>query len=355
MCHDFLMWGERGFVTTLLLDLTSFQTPDNISNFLNEIELANGNKIQFEPQKIRCIIEPDFGREGFGTPDAIIILENINQEKIIIIFEAKLSNYGDSSKNPSLRGTDKFNSTINGQLELNYCLALAMSEFTHESSVLEEPSWILKTRYNVERNGKLRIMKDVNIIENMVKPFAISNICSYYHIILTDEISNPLIKNVNLPELYDENDIDKWDIIKSNFGWINYIKLRKFAENYLKDGRFLDTFELNSGNLDSLKNPLDASKGVLIIYAPSINDKVLFHFSWKNDVSVLRNYKDKSSNPDKISYTKSEVLKKIKNIFIPDNIRNIDDIQFWYDYIQKLYNQIKVDPCAGFEKRNPDK
>lgn len=347
MKNSFLMWGERGFVTTFLLDLSSFQTPDNISNFLNEIELVDGNRINFEPQKMRCIIEPDFGREGFGTPDAIIILENINQEKIVIIFEAKLSSYGDSSKNPSYRGTDNFNSTINGQLELNYCLTLAMSEFTLESTVLEEPSWILKTRYNVERNGILRKMKNTNIIENIVKSFAVSNIRSYYHIILTDENSNPLITNVNLPELCDENDIDKWDSFKSNFGWINYIKLKKLAENYFKDGKFLNTFELNSGNLNSLKNPLDASKGVLIIYAPAINDKVLFHFSWKDDASVLRNYKDKYSKPEKISsYAKSEILKEIKQIFVPEDYRNIEDIQFWYDYIQKLYIQIKLHTCA---------
>ncbi|VVB91331.1 Uncharacterised protein [uncultured archaeon] len=241
MENNFLMWGERGVVTTFLLDLTSFQT---ISKFLDEIEFADGNRIKFEPQKMRC--EPDFGRDGFGTPDAIIILENINKEKIVIIIEAKLSKYIVASKNPSNRGKDKFNSKINGQLELNYCLTRAMSEFTFKKTVLEEPSWILKTNYNIERKGYLRIIKDIDVIENIVKPFALPDIDSYYHIILTDDNSNPLITNTNLPELYDENNNNMWDTFKSNFGWINYLKLKQLAEHYFKDGKFLGTLKLNS-------------------------------------------------------------------------------------------------------------
>lgn len=245
MKNNFLMWGERGLVTTFLFDLSSLKNPSNFLNFLENIELADGKKINFKPQKIKCIIEPDFGNKGFGHPDALILFENTDQEKILIFFEAKLITYGQSSKN---REHENFNSSINGQLELNHRLTIALSRFSSGNRILEEPSWIEKTDYINERYTKLRILKNEKVIERMVKPMVDLKISSlnYYHIILTKDDTNPLLTEKNLPQLFDENNIDRWSDLKTNFGWINFENLKQFAEKYFEDGKFLDTLDLNS-------------------------------------------------------------------------------------------------------------
>lgn len=336
MENNFFMWGERGLVATFLLDLSCFQNQSVLSDILKEIELADGKRINFEPKKMRCTIEPDYGNSGFGHPDAIIELENVDNKKIIILFEAKTGSYKESSKNSSQRANENFNSSINGQLELNYCLSLALSNFYPENHVLEEPSWILNTRYNEERCDELRKVSNPNVIEKLVKPFISSDIHSYYHIILTNEDSNPLTRSYNLPELYDKDNINRWKDFKSNFGWVNYAKLKKIAEIYFKKGKFLDTFELNSKNMSYLDDPFYASRGTFIIYAPTVDDKVLFHLSWRGETSVLRNYKDKSSQPEEICCKTSEIKKEIKIRIIPEEIKPISEIEFWYNYIRKL-------------------
>jgi hypothetical protein len=240
MENGFFMWGERGLVATFFLDLLPSQSHNNLSKFLKEIELANGNRIKFEPQKMWCIIEPNFGNRGFGQPDAIIVFENSKQEKIAILFEAKINkNYSQSSNS---RGKKGFNSSINGQLELNYRLTNALNAYPSEEGHLKEPTRI-SNYYD-----KTRCLKDKKVIDKIVKTIVAFNIDyrNYYHVILTNDETNPLISNNNLPQLFDNNNINKWNELRSNFGWINEKKLKHFAQEYLKNGKFLGTLELNS-------------------------------------------------------------------------------------------------------------
>ena len=54
-------------------------------------------------------------------------------------------------------------------------------------------------------------------------------------------------------------------------------------------------------------------KGVLLIYAPSIADQTVLHFSWgpgKN--CALRNYRDATTLPETIAMLTSEVATHIK-------------------------------------------
>jgi len=338
--NNFLMWGERGLVTTFLLDLSQFQNPVNLSKFLGEIELADGKRIDFQPKNMKCIIEPDFGNQGFGHPDAIIILQDNNNKKITILLEAKRVSYNKSSKNSSERINQKFNSSINGQLELNYCLTLALTSFISDNNTLEEPSWILRTNYNDEREGELRKVINPYVIEQLAKQIICSEISSYYHIILTNEDTNPLNNNFNLPELYDENNNNMWENLKSNFGWINYTKLKKFAENHFKEGKFIETFNLNSDNMGYLDHPLEASRGTMIIYAPTIKENTLLHLSWKYDTSILRNYIDESSVRIEHRCKTSEIKDKIELRLVPGEIKSYKETKFWYNQIQKLYKNL---------------
>src|SRR5208337_5054340 len=97
-----------------------------------------------------------------------------------------------SSTAPSQRGGAGYNSSLNGQLELNHCLALALSAFSEDQRVLCEPEWILHSPYGSERRGRLRCLKNPVVVEELAKPFSGLAFSSYYHLVITTDSSDPL-------------------------------------------------------------------------------------------------------------------------------------------------------------------
>lgn len=340
--NQFYMWGERGLVATFLLDLCLQSSPIAMLRFVEEIELADGEPIEFCPRQMWCMVEPDFGNRGFGHPDAVIVLENAPQDKIVVLFEAKRGTYYAAMKS---RGEEGFNSSINGQLELNYRLTLALSVFSPKDKVLEETSWISDTRYET-----LRKLKNPNVIEKVVKPISGLGLSSYYHVILTNDRTNPLMSGSSiLPELYDEYNNNRWDDLKSRFGWINYESLRNIAENSVEDGQFLATWDINSTNIETIRNLSNdmKSRGVSVIYAPEICSDDLLHFSWREESTALRRYENEFSKPIPIrKYSTSEVRDKIEKEKIPTGRgmewKSIDNIKHWYNYIQEVKKEWNI-------------
>lgn len=260
----FLMWGERGLVATFLLDMSDNFSKEFIKDFLALIELADRKNIQFSPNSLKCVVEPDFGNKGFGHPDGLIILEDQNNKKIVIILEAKRKRYDESDGEPELRGEDGYNSSINGQLELNYCLTIALSNFKPSDQYLEEPDWILKTPYNGERRNKKKILKNNVVIKNIVEEIAYLDIKAYYHLIVSYDKENPLLKvdeNVHLPEIYSEQYPTRnvWGEFKSNFGWINYDKIETIIKHHVIKGKYIDSFDFNKDNLGNAPGTSDSN------------------------------------------------------------------------------------------------
>jgi len=264
MSKNFLMWGERGLVATLLLDLAELCDEESLKDFINQIELANQKTMDFSPINLKCIVEPDFGRVGFGNPDGVIVLMDNQKNKLVILLEAKRTSYNKASMDSNLREEEGYNSKINGQLELNYRLTTALATFNKQSICLEEPDWILKTPYYHEKGNekikKRRLLKK-NVLNNVVRNIGGLDIKSYYHLVVTHEKSNPLLSNVNLPEIYSSLNYSQniWEEYKSNFGWINYDKINDFMQNF-KQSRYLKSFDLNK---DNLQNSGNLSKDIL--------------------------------------------------------------------------------------------
>ncbi|MCL1812493.1 MAG: hypothetical protein FWG29_03100 [Treponema sp.] len=362
---SFLYWSERGLVTTFFLDLMQYLNPAILVKFISLIDFETS--LHINPEAIKrfdIIIEPGFSNTGFGHPDAVFYITFHDNKKYIFILEAKQGKYLNSSTDNSSRNIEKYNSSLNGQLELNYCLSLALSNFKLGDTILVEPEWILKTPYNDDRKGKLRCLKDAKVIKNVIPCLSSEPLENYFHVILTSDNENPLKLNNTkgkLPQLFTKeiiNDelktIDIWKRMKKrHYGWVNYIKLLSFVKHYEKDyflGSFFNkTFELNNPgkNVNTNKRPSSLlnnkpintssifknDRGICLIYVPSIAKNTFLHFSWGNskgdkDACAIRNFLSETQNPLR-KYTTTEIEKIVKQIFFVDIKLSVDKVMEW--------------------------
>ena len=252
---DLQMCGERGLISSFLIDLSKKPVSSLIDFLSNTIEFKiplrlNPNNIK----KIGIIIEPDLGKQGFGSPDAIIVLHWTTGERKVFIVEAKLSSF-EKSCTVNDRIEKGYNSTLKGQLELNYCLSLALSKFKQSDSQLVEPDWIKGTPYVEERKSKpslksqVRYLKKNSILKDIVPELSGISLNNYYHIVVTKEDENPLIGNKAFhPDIYTEQHCSEsqWHKVNNQFGWINYKKMKTYIESS-SESLFLKTYKrLNS-------------------------------------------------------------------------------------------------------------
>lgn len=373
-----IIWGERGLVSTMFIDFFRASGRKGWVTFLRALgfvtPLGQDNKIE----SVSLVIEPDFSNEGFGHPDAIARFDLEGGQSAVAILEAKRLPYAKSSTAPSQRGGAGYNSSLNGQLELNHCLALALSAFSEDQRVLCEPEWILHSPYGSERRGRLRCVKNPVVVDELARPFSGLAFSSYYHLVITTDSSDPLDNPENQlfwPELYhpDYPFQNCWKQLRTQYAWTSWDKIETVMKGLdsageLKEGSlFLPTIEKNRRNfksgtgakpevevpiepeLDSAEemnpggvpftpaSPHSAAKrgnrGATMIYAPSINPRTFLHFSWLNESCAIRDY---SQSPNIMpledwSRSTAEVTSKIaKEIFIR-NRQPISDFKYWYE------------------------
>jgi hypothetical protein len=370
----FSMWGERGSIATFFADLNQLVEPETINNFLQIVEFPDRPMISsLSPVAIHYIIEPDFANTGFGQPDAVIAIE-YQDDRAVIIVEAKRKELASECVPCSQRGQRGFNSRLNGQLELRYCLAMALSEYHEGDTELVEPEWVLSSPYKNERKGRLRRLKNRAVLEDIVSLIGGIPLDRYYFLVITNEEQNPFLRVSNdlLPELFKPelsglSFTDGWSEYRRRFGWLNYAKMRTFinsVQNRLTMGSlFLQSLNFNQRNMKGQsqlrrtepptvtaeQEKLDAGhlagtelshsgQGVSLIYAPKINPRTFLHFSWRNESCALRDYSRSDAgepSPDR-SYQTSHVERMIdKEIRVP-NKKNVSEVSFWHQQILKV-------------------
>jgi hypothetical protein len=264
---SFKMWGERGLVATFFMDLC--QTPDlqAISDFLEvAYNLKSPIKDTGALEQFTCVIEPDFGNRGFGRPDAILRFD-CSSRSFVVILEAKLTGFAEACWLRSRRGEPTFNSKLNGQLELNYRLAMALARFKDGMNMLEESKWVPQSPY-----GDSRILKKDSVIKTLVPQFSDKNLRleDYYYLVVTTDEKNPFggAKEQYLPqlfkaEMYDDDltFVDRWQELKSQFGWLNYTEMLRIIRNIEKQlpagSLFLSTHALYEANKVSFQDDND--------------------------------------------------------------------------------------------------
>ena len=144
------LWGERGLVTAFFLDVSAVPSFERWKRFLDLIELQRQGAAL---AGVWCVVEPEFGRKGFGYLDVVARLTFQGGRVAVLLMEAKLKTYRQSSWPSGRRARKQFNSKLNGQIELNHRLALALEGHRGgEDAELVEPGWLVGTDY-VTPNG----------------------------------------------------------------------------------------------------------------------------------------------------------------------------------------------------------
>lgn len=374
------MWGERGLIATFFADLNQLAEPETINNFLQIVEFPERPMISsLSPVAIHYIIEPDFANTGFGHPDAVITLE-YHDSRAVIIVEAKRTDLASACAPSSQRGQQGFNSTLNGQLELDYCLAIALSEYHGGATELVEPEWVLSSPYKNERKGRLRRLKNRAVLEDVVSLIGGVPLDRYYFLVITNDEQNPFLRvsDDHLPELFKPelsgirlSFTNCWSEYRRRFGWLNYAKMQTFidsVQNRLAMGSlFLQSLNINQRNMKGhsqlrmTKPPTVATQqekldvghlaekklshsgqGVSLIYAPQINPHTFLHFSWKNESCALRDYSrsDTEEPPPDRSHRTPHVERMInKEISVPQKDKeNVPVVSFWHKKILEANN-----------------
>ena len=380
--NSLVLWGERGMITGLLIDLYRGSKSDSWSHFLEKC-CYSSSPARTSIRSVSVVVEPDFSNEGFGHPDGIIKFGLEDGSSTVVILEAKRMPYGKACAAPSTRGGIGYNSTLNGQLELNHCLALALSEHQVDGLELREPDWILHSPYNSDRRSKLRSLKNQAVIEKIVRPFSGLPFRSYFHLVITADRSDPFenLDNKGLwPELYHPEYPFRncWKELRPQFGWASWDSVERImgtlpaTENGAEGSIFLPTLEANrqnfrmglgasliegsngevgvavdtesaAGKNTALRLPQGTfnnrgSRGATMIYAPSINPGTFLHFSWLNESCALRDY---SNSPNIMPFedrTKrtSEVIGKIVKEIAIRNRSPISDTHYWNETTHNL-------------------
>ena len=310
-----LMWGERGLVATLFMDLSAVADCARWIAFLQQIQFVNpGPHIDWKKvQRVWAVVEPGFGNRGFGSPDAVFRLEFADNRHVVVLLEAKLCGYLEACWLPAARGQKGFNSRLNGQLELNHRLTLALAAYQPANHQLIEPEWV-PTRYAATYPaGFRRRVNDPSVRQRLMEPLI--NADSYLHVIVTSDNINPMTVDANtplLPEIFiDAQDGNQWNNERYRFGWTNWSGLQYLAVNWHDPpARFPENLAFNLPNVfgagaggrhDELPAaagqvlppdwpPGRPAKGVSLIFAPGINPGTFLHFSWLRNSCRLRDY-----------------------------------------------------------------
>lgn len=365
-----LMWGERGLIATFFADLCQIDSEDVFNEFLSIVDFPKPIEAQAAtPKSIDYIIEPDFGNRGFGHPDAVLAAEYDTAARAVFIVEAKRVGYARACWPKTKRATRGFNSTLNGQLELDYCLALALSCFKDGDRQLIEPGWIPSSRYERGGKGTRRSLKNRAVLDAVVSKLYGAPLERYYYIVIINEEENPLdkVNEVYLPELYkpegsgvDLSFKDCWPEMRPRFGWLNYQKMHDFIQANKADMRldslFLESFEINRDNMavgrseaamDSSPTtglgtdspaPMKTRYGASMIYAPKFNAQTFLYFYRTDKSCSLRDYSTSDETTPKARYpTISEVEQAIVEVFpLPRKRPNYRQVAHWHEVTKEL-------------------
>jgi hypothetical protein len=363
MDSSYYMWGERGLVATFFADLHLSGSPYAFKAFLDGIQIPSPH-FPRTATRIVSFIEPDFANTGFGHPDAVLRVET-NEDEFVFILEAKRGYYLSACKPISSRGIPRsgYNSSLNGQLELDFALALALEAFHETDSELVEPEWIIDTPYSLERKeiGR-RKLKNQNVLGNIVKEICGLPLENYYFVSLTNDRTNPYLDENNsqfFPELFHATHgrDNCWQKMKHQFGWVNYSTLeaviqRLKAENIVAgESLFLKSMELNRKNMPggiAAKHPQNGpqsagSRGTSLIYAPKINPGTFVHFSWWDESCALRDYSLHSTIgpiPQR-EYATSQIRPSIKRELQIEGKHSVKDVTYWHKKINGLNMQLQ--------------
>ena len=213
-----LMWGERGLVATFFLDLHGHL--DRWRSFLNTIQFCppgpglNWNDLEH----VWAVVEPHFGTAGFGSPDLVARLNFAGGQVAVLFAEAKCVSYDEASRGPAMRRRKGYSSSINGQIELNHRLALAL-QHSRDLNLLSEPAWVDDHTCYV-RGDKRRYVRQDGVLSHLVPQLNAEGV-TYLHLAITTDVHSPFVlahPEARLPIILNGNHDNAWDTERHRLG-----------------------------------------------------------------------------------------------------------------------------------------
>ena len=301
------MWGERGLVATFFQDCS---TAGDIRRWETLFNSCDPPSLSGPLDRIWAVIEPDFGQ--FGHPDVVVHLTFSDGQEAVLFVEAKRGTYVHTSRVSTQRALPGFNSSLNGQIELNYRLSLALADFLPEiPGPLSEPDWMLRTPYLPRHPGRPRYLKKPAVLRDVIEAGKLFGSPSnrYFHLAITSDRVNPFANKdleAQRPCILASDGSDQWHKMRQQFMWINWETINALTKQWPPSSahqHFPATFALNRSDLerDAISGggaiPSGRStQGVSMVrlrrqlLGIPITDGTFVHFSWKKHRACLRDY-----------------------------------------------------------------
>jgi hypothetical protein len=225
------LWGERGLVSSFFLDVSATTSFERWDAFLELIRFPAPGRVT----AAWSVVEPDFGNKGFGHPDCVARLAFDGGAVAVLLLEAKLTTYHKMSWSSSKRLRKQFNSKLNGQIELNHRLALALQGYAEGQGELREPDWVVGTGY-VTPNDRPRVLKDESVRRLVAAELAGRAADEYHHVIMTTDVDAPAPEAERRPLIVVQDEAGPvplpWERFTPRFHHCSWEKMRRLAEGW---------------------------------------------------------------------------------------------------------------------------
>lgn len=236
-------YGERGIVIGLVLDIKDdLDLQKRVLRSIVWCEQQSDGWVD-KVQDAVFLIEPHFGQ--FGQPDLIIICHLQDGSRRFVIVEAKAAFYSASAmSNDQGMKAKGYNSSINGQLSLDYRLALALQDYDGGRSV-EEPQKIFRQYQEQlgDRNTGPRRVTKPQVMSEIVVPYLRElRLQDTFFVAMTRDVDPKALCQAQvdkLPVVLDESGRDAWAKLASHFGLLSLEELDKQVlaiEGYFRKG-----------------------------------------------------------------------------------------------------------------------
>ena len=238
--ENLIFYGERGIVNGLVLDIRKDLELGKV--FLKTIDWFGLGETNWTEnlEDITFLVEPGFSK--FGQPDLVLICRLRDGSKRWLFIEVKAIPYQASAmKNSKGMSQKGFNSSINGQLSLNYRLAMALERYSGELLLEESPETFHQYQKALSdyNKGPRRACKP-EFIKGIIGPhFKGLELDKCFFVVLSKDVGpNPMEKESEdlLPLLLNGDGKNTWGELSRNFGFLSLKRLDEDVLNF--DGFF---------------------------------------------------------------------------------------------------------------------
>ena len=323
---ELYLWGERGLVAALFLDISADTSFKRWEQFVKLIRFPGQGRLV----GVWCVVEPDFGNKGFGHPDVVAKLTFEGGAEAVLLMEAKLTTCYNASWPSSRRPRKKFNSKLNGQIELNHRLALALERHDgNPDADLIEPTWLVGTDY-ITPNGLPRSLKDPAAVR-LATELAGRLSDNYHHVIITTDEEHPAgrLAEDRRPLIVVQQGEGTaalpWESFRTRLLHCDWGGIACLAVGW-QDSVFLKNYNFFGARLQVApaatevgENERLSPEGVRLI-APNeilrgtlgLTKPTYLHLSWKKGGASFK-LRDFSSSPPRLLKTKGRIFEVLRN------------------------------------------